>query len=320
MLYEIAEQRHDALGLAGAEQPVVDEDAGELIGDRLVNQHRGDGRIDAAGEAADHAAAADLRPDAGDGFVPEGLHGPVAGRADDPADEVAQQRRSVRGVHHLGMELHRVEVARLVGDRGEGCVVRAADDLEARRQPRHPVAMAHPDRIALAFSPHALEQRALGDDLDLGAAELAVMAALDLAAELRRHRLLAIADAEHRHAGAEDVLRRPRRDRLGHRGRPAGEDHALRLHLAEGLLGRLERHDLGIDPLLPHPPRDELRHLRAEIDDEDLVVVGGVSGLGHGRSSFRSRTGIERAERRTFSTSTSSAVRRSQPIRSARAR
>ena len=138
----------------------------------------------------------------------------------------------------------------------------------------HPVAVAHPDRIALAFSPHALEQRALGDDLDLGAAELAVMAALDLAAELRRHRLLAVADAEHRHAGVEDVLRRPRRDRLGHRGRPAGEDDALRLHLAEGLLGRLERHDLGIDPLLAHPPRDELRHLRAEIDDEDLVVVG----------------------------------------------
>ena len=39
--------------------------------------------------------------------------------------------------------------------------------------------------------------------LDLGAAELAVMAALDLAAELLRHRLLAVADAEHRHAGVD---------------------------------------------------------------------------------------------------------------------
>ena len=40
-------------------------------------------------------------------------------------------------------------------------------------------------------------------DLDLGAAELAVMPALDLAAELLRHRLLAVADAEHRHAGLD---------------------------------------------------------------------------------------------------------------------
>ena len=96
----------------------------------------------------------------GDGLVAEGLHGPVAGRAGDAADEVAQERRAVRRVHDLGMELHRVEVARLVGDRGEGCVVGAADDLEARRQPRDAVAVAHPDRIALALAPHALEQRA----------------------------------------------------------------------------------------------------------------------------------------------------------------
>ena len=46
----------------------------------------------------------------------------------------------------------------------------------------------------------------------------------------------------------------------------------------EGLLGRLERHDLGIDALLAHAPRDQLRHLAAEIDDEDLVVLGLPSG------------------------------------------
>ena len=34
----------------------------------------------------------------------------------------------------------------------------------------------------------------------------------------------------------------------------------------------LERHDLAIDALLAHAPRDQLGHLRAEIDDEDLVV------------------------------------------------
>ena len=112
----------------------------------------------------------------------------------------------------------------------------------------------------------------IGGDLDLGAAELAVMPALDLAAELLRHRLLAVADAEHRHAGLVDRLRRQRRVLGVHRGRSAGQDHRLRLHLLEGLLRLLERHDLGIDLLLPHPPRDELGDLGAEIDDQDFVV------------------------------------------------
>ena len=66
------------------------------------------------------------------------------------------------------------------------------------------VAVAHPDRIALADLPDAVGQRRRYRQLDLGAAELAVMAGLDLAAELMRHRLLAVADAEHRHAGLVD--------------------------------------------------------------------------------------------------------------------
>ena len=110
------------------------------------------------------------------------------------------------------------------------------------------------------------------DDLDLGAAEFAMVAALDLAAELLRHRLLAVADAEHRHAGVIDRLGRQRRVLVEHRGRPARQDHRLRLHGAEGGLGLLVGHDLAIDLFLAHPPRDQLGDLRAEIDDEDFVV------------------------------------------------
>ena len=48
-----AEQADDLLGLALAQQAVVDEDAGQLVADRLVDQHGRDRRIDAAGQAAD---------------------------------------------------------------------------------------------------------------------------------------------------------------------------------------------------------------------------------------------------------------------------
>ena len=56
----VPEQRHDLLGLAEPQQAVVDEHAGELVADRLVDQHGRHGAIDAAGEPADHPALADL--------------------------------------------------------------------------------------------------------------------------------------------------------------------------------------------------------------------------------------------------------------------
>jgi hypothetical protein len=60
--------------------------------------------------------------------------------------------------------------------------------------------VAHPDRILLADFPEAFEQRRGLEDLDIGAAEFAVMAAFDLPPIWDAHRLLAVADAENRHA------------------------------------------------------------------------------------------------------------------------
>ena len=207
-----------------------------------------------------------------DRLVLEGAHGPVAGQPRHLAHEIAQQRRAVRRVHHLEMELRGVEFARVVADDGDRRIGRDAEHLEAFRQLGHAVAVAHPDRIFFALGPDAFEDRAVGDHLDLGAAEFAVMAALYSASELLRHRLLAVADAEHRHAGVIDRLGRQRRVLVEHRGGPAGQDHRLRLHVAEGGLRLLVGHDLAIDLFLAHPPRDQLGHLRAEIDDQNLVM------------------------------------------------
>ncbi|MGY3459606.1 hypothetical protein ACVWW5_005056 [Bradyrhizobium sp. LM3.4] len=101
------------------------------------------------------------------------------------------------------------------------------------------------------------------------------MAALDGAAELGCHGHLAVADAEHGHAGIEDCLGRAGRAGLMHRLRPAGENHRLRLHLLENLFGLVERDDLAIDAVLAHATRNQLRHLAAEVDDENLVVRQG---------------------------------------------
>ena len=86
-----AEQRHHLLGLGEPHQAVVDEHAGELLADRLVDQHRGDRGVDAARQAADHPALADLRADLLDRLLLEGAHGPVAAQ---PAILRTKLRRS----------------------------------------------------------------------------------------------------------------------------------------------------------------------------------------------------------------------------------
>ena len=182
-------------------------------------------------------------------------------------------------MHHFGVEHQPVIFALLVLDHRERRIRADAGDREARRHLRDAVAVAHPHRMLLAHRPCGLEQVARGLDLDIGAAEFAMMPALDLAAELGGHRHLAVADAEYGHAGLENQLRRARRAFLVHRLRTAGEDHRFRLHLPEGRFGLLERDDLGIDALLAHPARDQLRHLTAEIDDQNLLMRRGHGGL-----------------------------------------
>jgi hypothetical protein len=56
----VAEHGDDIGRLVLAHQAVVDEDAGQLVADRLMDQHGRNGGIDAAGQAADDALVADL--------------------------------------------------------------------------------------------------------------------------------------------------------------------------------------------------------------------------------------------------------------------
>ena len=195
------EQIDHRLGLVEPQQAVIDEHAGELVADRLVDQHRRHGGIDAAGQTADHLALADLGADLRDRLLAERAHGPVAGETSDLADEIADQFRPVGRVHHLRVEHQPVISTLLVLDHRERRIRRCTGDDKARRHLRDAVAMAHPDRMALAHGPGGIEQPALGLDLDVGAAEFSGMAAFDVAAKLGRHGHLAVADAEHGNAG-----------------------------------------------------------------------------------------------------------------------
>ena len=133
-----------------AQQTVIDEDAGELIADRFVDEQRRHGRVDAAREPADHAAVLDLRSYARDFGGAELRHRPIAWAARDPMHEIGDELGAVRRVHHLGMELHAIELAGIVGDCRERRAVGHRDGAEAVRELGDAVAMAHPHRRPVA--------------------------------------------------------------------------------------------------------------------------------------------------------------------------
>ena len=156
--------------------------------------------------------------------------------------------------------------------------------------------MAHPHLVLLADFPQTVEQRRGRDDVDEGAAELLLVGGHDLAAQLLVERLLAVADAEQRQAAVEHHLRRARAIGSRDRCRTAREDHALRLQPLECVLGGVERRDLAIDAGFAHAARDQLRHLAAEVDDEDgfgwLDRHGGR--IGSNRRDSKARRSRER--------------------------
>ena len=274
----LAEQLHDFVRLVQPHQAMVDEDAGELLADRLMDQHGGDGRIHTAREAADHPVEADLLLDLVHHLGLEVRHRPVAPATADVAREISEQLRAIGRMHDFHVELRGVELAVLVGNRREGCPLGRGDGLEARGNGGDAVTMAHPHLVALARLPHAVEQRVRLFHLDEGLAEFAVVGRLDLAAQLGAHCLLAIADAENRKAAGEHPVRRPGAATLMHRGRATRQDDALEARPVEGLFGRLEGNDLRVDPRLADAPGDELGDLGAEVDDEDTVLHAGSLG------------------------------------------
>lgn len=124
-------------------------------------------------------------------------------------------------------------------------------------------------------------------DLDIGATEFRGMAAFYRATQLGAECLLAVADAEDRNACIEHSLRRARASLCRYRCRAAGENDALRLQFLEGFVRALKRVDFAIDAGFANTARNQLRHLAAEIDDEDAV---GMGYLGHGEPLKNCRT------------------------------
>jgi hypothetical protein len=144
--------------------------------------------------------------------------------------------------------------------------------------------VAHPDDL---LGREVVEELGLAG-LELGLAELGCTRALDGAAEIARHELHPVADAERRDPEREDLrVEIGRTVRVDRRG-AAGEDErggAARRDLSRG---EPMPDELRVNTRLAHPSRDQLAVLPPEVDHEDRALLG-LRKFGIRWRGFRSR-------------------------------
>ena len=251
------------------QQPVVDEDARQLVADCLVHEHRGDCGVDAARQRAEHALPPHLRADAVDLLLDHRRRRPGGRRRGDLVEEVLEHGHPVRRVDDLGVELHAVQrtLGRLEG--GNRRRSGAGDDPRALGRRDDGVAVRHPHGL---LARRVLQERRLLD-VQVGLAELRDAGAIDAAAEVERHQLHAVTDAERRDAELEDARVDVRRVVRVHRRGAAAQDHRVRVARAHGLRRDRVADELGVDAALAHATRDQLRVLAAEVDNEHRPVL-----------------------------------------------
>ncbi|MNK45244.1 hypothetical protein D3C87_639980 [compost metagenome] len=273
---------HDLLAFVQAQEAVVDEDAGELVADGLVDQRGGNRRVHAAGQAQDDFVGADLLADAGDGFGDVVGHVPVARAFADFVHEAGQHGLALNGVRDFGVELDGVEAAVFVGHAGDGTRRRGRHQLEARGQLGDLVAVAHPDlQHAMAFGRvevfQAFQQLGVAVGADFGVAEFAMVREADHAAQLLRHGLHAVADAQDGHAQLEHRMWHAHRAFFVGGCVAAGQDDALQalrhLFAHEGVVD-VARVDFGIDAGFADAAGDQLGDLRTVVEDKNALVHG----------------------------------------------
>src|SRR5690606_24418998 len=195
------ESGHNLIALVLAQQAVIDEHAGELRAYGPVQQRRDHGGVDAAGQAQQYLVAANLVAYARDAVLDDVARRPVIRAATDLVDEAVENAAALSGMGNFGVEVHAVEAALVVTYAVDGRAVGTGHDLVARRQLADPIAVAHPHiQQPPAFRTgvilYLIEQARVAMGADLRVAELLARRRLHPSAQLRRHRLHAVANPQ----------------------------------------------------------------------------------------------------------------------------
>ena len=139
----------DLLALAGAQQAVVDEDAGELVADGAVDEGGGHGGVHSPAQAADDVGVAHLLADAGHLLVDDVVRRPGGRQSRLLVQEVDQGGLPMLGVEDLGVPLQPVEAAARVLEGGHRRLGGGGGDGEALGGGLDRVTVTHPHHLVV---------------------------------------------------------------------------------------------------------------------------------------------------------------------------
>ncbi len=177
---------------------------------------------------------------------------------------------------HFGMELDGAEFCGGIFDCADSIGGAAGDD-EALREADDVVAMAIPDFEAAR---DGVEELGFAFAFELGAAVLAALGFLDVAAESVGHPLHAVADAEDGNAEAQDFGIADGGVFIVDGTGAAGEDDADGVVRADVFDFGVAGEDGGEDFELADAAGDELGVLAAEIEDDDALLDVQICSFG----------------------------------------
>ncbi len=181
-----------------------------------------------------------------------------------------QDLQTVIRVRDLGMEQQAVQRLLRVLHRRDGCVGAGRDDAKSWRCRLDIVAMARPDTEVARYS---VEQTRTGlADLHKGMPEFPMRRRRDAPSQRVGHQLHAVADSQYGSAQLQHCRVRFRCTRLRNALRSAGQNEAGGFARAQLVDRGVEWQNLAVDRQLAQPARDQLRELRAEVEDENRLM------------------------------------------------
>ena len=281
------EHLHDHVTFIEAKQAVVHKHTGQLVTDRTMDECSSDGGVNPSAQTEDHLFITHLLTDPLHRLGNVVAHDPIWLGATDLQNESLKQLLPFFGVGHLGMELNRVKATRFVShtrDRA-GCV--RGHHREAGGQFRHFIPVAHPDiqdAVPLFCTKilQAIQQSGVAVSTHLCRSKLPRAPCFHFAAELLRHGLHAVTNAQYGNAKAKDSFGGFVRLVFIDTGVATRQDDALQIAICSVGSHPLVRNITGMNFTehvgIAYSASNKLGDLRSEVKNQNLLM--------HGRLTF----------------------------------